>query len=179
MRATGWYYEDGSHAAGPVDEATIRLRLREGRVAPGTRVWCDGMATWAPVEHTLFAADVPLPGAAAPGGAPSGAAASPLIGWLIAGLPLALLLLSTLPGSELIGMAAYIGLAWHDRRQLQRAGCDLPFAGWWLVLLGGVGAQVYLSLRARALGDRRDYVLASLVAIGVFFAVSLRSGLPT
>lgn len=179
MRGVSWYYQDGSNAEGPVDEETIRHRLREGRMPVGTPVWCEGMPAWAPVERTLFAADVPLRKGAATKIASVGSTVDPATAWLIACLPFGLLLLSPLPGSGLIGMVAYIGLALHDRQQLKRAGCDLPHAGWWLILLGAVGAPVYLSLRARALGDRRDYVLVSLVAIGVFFIFALRAGLPT
>ncbi|MEW5836961.1 MAG: DUF4339 domain-containing protein [Pseudomonadota bacterium] len=179
MRGASWYYQDGPRAEGPVDEETIRHRLREGRMPPGTLVWCEGMPAWAPVEHTLFAADVPLRREPASTIASVRSAVDPATAWLIACLPFGLLLLSPLPGSGLIGMVAYIGLALHDRQQLKRAGWDLPHAGWWLILLGGVGAPVYLSLRARALGDRRDYVLASLVAIGMFFVFALRAGLPT
>lgn len=44
MSATPWHYQDGSRAVGPVDEATIRQRLRDGRMPAGALVWCEGMA---------------------------------------------------------------------------------------------------------------------------------------
>lgn len=172
MSPTSWHYQDGQRAVGPVDEKVIRRRLSEGRMQAGTLVWCEGMSGWAPVEQTLFAADVPLRIA------PASVPVSPAVAWLIACLPLALSLLSQAPGSGLIGMVAYIALALHDRRQLQRAGRPLPHAGWWLILLGGVGAPVYLSLRAGMLGDRRDYVLVSLLAIALFFVFALWGDTP-
>lgn len=179
MPASSWHYQDGQRAVGPVDEAIIRQRLREGRMPAGTLVWCEGMPHWAPVEQTLFAADVPLRTTTTPraGTAAAAAAVNPAAAWLIACLPFALLLLSPMPGSGFLGMVAYIALALHDRQQLQRAGHPLPHAGWWLILLGGVGAPVYLSLRAGVLGERRDYVLVSILAIAVFFAFALRGGL--
>ncbi|AND69103.1 hypothetical protein ATSB10_16490 [Dyella thiooxydans] len=178
MSPTAWHYQDGQRAVGPVEEDVIRRRLSEGRMQAGTLVWCEGMSGWAPVEQTLFAAEVPLRITPAAASAQASVRVNPAVAWLIACLPFALLLLSPVPGSGLIGMVAYIALALHDRRQLQRAGRPLLHAGWWLILLGGVGAPIYLSLRAGMLGDRRDYVLVSLLAIAMFFLFALQGGMP-
>ena len=44
MSGTLWHYQDGSRAVGPVDDTTIRQRLRNGRIPAGTPIWCEGMA---------------------------------------------------------------------------------------------------------------------------------------
>lgn len=178
MSATPWHYQDSSRAVGPVDETTIRQRLRDGRMPAGTLVWCEGMAAWAPVESTLFAADVPLPSATGDGASASiyAAPVNPMPAWLIACLPLGLLVLSSVPGAGLIALLGYVGLAIHDRETFRRAGRTPSNAYWWMILLGAAGAPVYLYLRARRLGDPWGYVVASLLTLLLFVAVALRAG---
>lgn len=177
MSATPWHYQDGSRAVGPVDEATIRQRLRDGRMPAGALVWCEGMAAWAPVESTLFAADVPLSSVTADSASAAihAAPVNPMPAWLIACLPLGLLL-SSVPGAGLIALLGYIGLAIHDRETLRRAGRTPSNAYWWMILLGAAGAPVYLYLRARRLGDPWGYVVASVLTLLLFFAVTLLVG---
>jgi hypothetical protein len=41
-----WYYGENGEQKGPVDEATFRQWVAEGRIRPETLVWCDGMENW-------------------------------------------------------------------------------------------------------------------------------------
>jgi hypothetical protein len=178
MSGTPWHYQDGSRAVGPVDETTIRQRLHDGRMPAGTLLWCEGMAAWTPVESTLFAADVPLSSATGSGTSTTIhiAPVTPMPAWLIACLPLGLLVLSSVPGAGLIALLGYIGLAMHDRETFRRAGRTPSNAYWWMILLGAAGAPIYLYLRARRLGDPWGYVVASVLALLLFFAVTLLAG---
>lgn len=178
MSPSLWHYQDGERAAGPVDEQAIRERLRNGRMRAGTLVWCEGMATWAPVEHTLFAADVPLSpsGSSLPSGTATPAAVPSRAAWLVAAMPLGFLVLSAVPGIGLIGLLAYIGLAIYDREQFKQAGRLPSKAYWWMILLGAIGAPVYLYLRARQLGDRWHYTIASVLSLLLFFSAAMLAG---
>lgn len=44
-----WYYQELGATVGPVPEAALRERVRDGSVAPHTLVWSEGMAVWEPV----------------------------------------------------------------------------------------------------------------------------------
>lgn len=179
MPATLWHFQDGEHAVGPVDAGIIRQRLRDGRMPPGTLVWCEGMPDWARVENTEFAADVPLDGparASLHGSGPALAAAPPVSttpAWIIALMPLGFLLLLPLEGMTLVGVAAYVGLAMYDRELFKRAGRTPSNSFWWMILLGALGAPVYLYLRAQRLGETRSYFIVSLLTLVLYFALAL------
>lgn len=179
MSATLWHFQDDDRAVGPVDAAIIRQRLRDGRMLPGTLIWCEGMPDWARVETTEFAADVPLasPERALPrSSGPAHTASTPVSttpAWIIALLPLGFLLLLPFEGMPLIGMAAYVGLAMYDRELFKRAGRAPSNSFWWMILLGALGAPVYLYLRAQRLGDPRHYFIISLLTLVLYFALAL------
>jgi hypothetical protein len=179
MPVTLWHFQDGDRAAGPVDASIIRQRLRDGRMPPGTLVWCEGMPEWARVEITEFAADVPLgsPARVPPDGSasprPAAVPVSATPAWIIALLPLGFLLLLPFEGTTLLGLAAYVGLAMYDREQFKRAGRTPSNSFWWMILLGTLGAPVYLYLRAERLGETRSYFITSLLTPGLYFALAL------
>ncbi|MBN1942611.1 MAG: DUF975 family protein [Phycisphaerae bacterium] len=60
---TQWYYVQDGRQAGPVDDATFRQWIAEGRVSREQLIWCEGMAQWqaAGTVPGLFAASVPPP----------------------------------------------------------------------------------------------------------------------
>ena len=42
----GWYYSEDGQSAGPVDTGSLRLMLRERKIAVDTPVWRAGMTDW-------------------------------------------------------------------------------------------------------------------------------------
>ena len=129
------------------------------------------------MESTLFAADVPLSSAA--GGGTSAAIhmapVNPMPAWLIACLPLGLLVLSSVRGAGLIALLGGIGLAMHDREAFRRADHTRSNAYWWMIC-SAPRARRYLYLRARRLGDPWGYVVASALSPLLFVAVPLLAG---
>ena len=83
------------------------------------------------------------------------------------------LLLLPFEGMTLIGVAAYVGLAMYDRELFKRAGRAPTNSFWWMILLGALGAPVYLYLRAERLGDTRHYFITSLLTLVLYFALAL------
>lgn len=176
MAPLAWHYQDGTRAVGPVDEDSVRQRLRDGRMDGDTLVWCEGMPGWAPASGTRLADAIPPAMAPTSGPPDTGAGVSSQTAWLLACLPLGLALISALPGAGLIGLVAYVGLVLHDRSQIRQAGHAPSAAYWWVILLGALGTPVYLSLRARQLGDRSGYVVTSVLTLALFFALLLFAG---
>lgn len=133
------------------------------------------------MESTLFAADVPLSSVTGDSASAAihAAPVNPMPAWLIACLPLGLLMLSSVPGAGLIALLGYIGLALHDRESFRRAGRMPSHAYWWMILLGAAGAPIYLYLRAQRLGDPWGYVIASVLTLLLFATVALRAGAGT
>lgn len=182
MSDTAWHYQDGDRAIGPVDAAVIRRRLQARLMPAGTLVWTDGMTDWAAVESTPFAADVPPRPATAAPVSPRHAhgiaeSVSSMPAWIIAGLPLGLLLLVALPGSSFIGVIAYIALAIYDTELFKRADRAPSRGYWWMIALGALGAPVYLYLRAKRLGDPTGYFITSIVTAAAFFLLALTTPL--
>lgn len=45
-----WYCAVNQQKYGPVDEAQVHGWIRQGRLAPDTLVWTEGMETWQPIH---------------------------------------------------------------------------------------------------------------------------------
>lgn len=50
IEAEIWFYEEAGESRGPVTEAELKDRLRDGRLRRGALVWCEGMADWTPAR---------------------------------------------------------------------------------------------------------------------------------
>ena len=48
-----WYVAIGDDQKGPLDEPTIGVWIREGRISHDTLVWRDGMSTWSPASDVF------------------------------------------------------------------------------------------------------------------------------
>lgn len=81
-----WYYSaDGQDKKGPLPENELKQLLASGQVPPGTLVWSDGMANWAPAR-SIVGLQQPAVASAAVAPAPTAAAGVPvpqgLGGWM-------------------------------------------------------------------------------------------------
>lgn len=66
-----WYYSENNERLGPVDESAFQSLVAQGRIAPETLVWREGMSNWLPYSQVagVSAATAPVSagaGAAAP-----------------------------------------------------------------------------------------------------------------
>lgn len=80
MSEVGWYYDNAGQQVGPLEQAALVELIRSGRVAPGTRVWRPGLATWTAWESVLdLSSQVARPAGPPPLGPPA-AGAPPFAG---------------------------------------------------------------------------------------------------
>lgn len=58
---TQWHYIMDGQQAGPVDDATLRRWIAEGRIRPDQLVWCEGMVEWQAAATVPGLLDFPIP----------------------------------------------------------------------------------------------------------------------
>jgi hypothetical protein len=182
MTETSWHYQDGDKPAGPVSAAVIREKIREGHIRRGTLLWKEGSPDWVSAEQTEFAQDTdsalnnpyaPSTSASAyeAGGQQPLKPLSAKPAWTIALAPLALIPLAFIPFTGFVGFALYISLSIWDRNQIRESGREPSLAFLWTILLGALGAPIYLFLRAARTDRQWAYGFVSIVTLVVFFAV--------
>jgi uncharacterized RDD family membrane protein YckC len=120
MDEVGWYYDVAGQPVGPVGQASLLELVRSGRLAPGTRVWRPGLASWAAWE-TLpeLASQAPPPSGpppleVSPAGAPypkapiGGRVIAALVDQLVSSVPAGLLVVAAV--SSFLGDATGLGV---------------------------------------------------------------------
>jgi len=56
-----WYYAENNQRNGPVSEDEFAQLVRDGKIAPATLVWSEGMAGWKPFREVAPTLPPPLP----------------------------------------------------------------------------------------------------------------------
>ena len=80
---TEWFYGKEGQQYGPIDETTLRARVVTGEIGPHDLIWCEGMASWQPLQNLpQFSAAphvpvVPVSGAPQDGGIPESSPYAP------------------------------------------------------------------------------------------------------
>ncbi|MFC5740694.1 DUF4339 domain-containing protein [Dyella tabacisoli] len=175
-----WHYQDGAQAIGPVSAEVVVEKIKQGTIRRGTLVWTDGMANWTAVENTHFgnetesALNNPYAATSTAVFSPAAAITGPVSdapAWAIATAPLWLALLTWIPGTSLIGVGVYVGLSIWDRDAIKKTGHTPSNGFWWAILLGAVGAPIYLYLRARRLDGKMNYFVTSLASLVAYIAI--------
>lgn len=121
MGEVGWYYDVAGQPVGPVGPAALLELIRAGRLAPGTRVWRPGLASWAAWETVPELASEaatprqgPPPLEAFPAGAPfpkapvGGRVLAALVDQLVSSVPAGLLVVAAV--SSFLGDATGFGV---------------------------------------------------------------------
>jgi hypothetical protein len=162
---TCWYYQDGWVHVGPVDATLIRDRIRQGKIRQGTLLRKDGASSWTAVQDTEFAGTLTFVSAGLKASDRSGdtwpVSAAPA--WLIAVAPVPLTLLP-IPGllANVVGTVVYVCLALWDTSTIRASGRTPSKAYLWAILLGGLGAPIYLYLRGDQTDGKRGYFFPKL-----------------
>ena len=110
-----WYYGRGGEQNGPVDEVSLRSRIKAGEVISTDLVWKEGMAKWLPLaqvsELSLEASSVQVSPYAAPATKPVASGAVPYRAAPTSGLAIASLVcgvLAIMLSCNLIGIVTGI-----------------------------------------------------------------------
>jgi len=181
MTEASWHFQDGDKSAGPVSAAVIRQKIQAGQIRRGSLLWREGTPDWLPAERTEFLHDRDSPlnnpyapsvscdASESPGTFPAPASAA----WIMALAPLALIPLSYVPYTGFVGVVLYVALSLWDRRLIKAGGHESSLALLWPVLLGGLGAPVYLFLRASRIDRQWAYAVVGLLTAVVFLIDTL------
>ncbi|HEX7815777.1 DUF4339 domain-containing protein [Dyella sp.] len=182
-----WHYQNGNLPAGPVSAAEIRQKIRDGYIRRETLLWKEGMAEWAAASDTEFGPDTETAlhnpfAVTAASTQPEQDVILPVTpvsaapAWTMALIPLILIPLAYV-NFNFVGLALYISTSIWDRNQIKASGRKPSMAFLWPILLGGLGAPIYLFLRANRTDRQWAYAIVSIVTIIVFFvAIMARFG---